>query len=142
MKLVSTVIQPQNIMAIFENQIENLLKTIKILFVIILLGVNFTSTYSQNSWSTLIDSVSTLSSPRAADLNSDGTKDIVLGAGTDSTYSTYGVVALDGSSGQLLWNLPTPDEIFTSAVFNDINNDTIPDVFIGGRNAQLYAIDG
>jgi len=48
MKLVSTVIQPQNIMAIFENQIENLLKTIKILFVIILLGVNFTSTYSQN----------------------------------------------------------------------------------------------
>ena len=32
--------------------------------------------------------------------------------------------------------------IFTSAVFNDINNDNIPDVFIGGRNAQLYAIDG
>ena len=81
-----------------KNQIENLFKTIKILFVIILLGVNLTSTYSQNSWSTLIDSVSTLSSPRAADLNSDGTKDIVLGGGTDSTYSNYGVVALDGVS--------------------------------------------
>ena len=106
------------------------------------MALNLSPNYSQNSWSTLIDSVSTLSSPRAADLNSDGTKDIVLGGGTDSTYSNYGVVALDGVSGQLLWNLPTPDEIFTSAVFNDINNDTIPDVFIGGRNAQLYAIDG
>ena len=114
----------------------------KISFVTLLLTINFSFIHSQNSWSTLIDSVSTLSSPRAADLNSDGTKDIVLGAGTDSTYSNYGVVALDGVSGQLLWNLSTPDEIFTSAVFNDINNDTIPDVFIGGRNAQLYAIDG
>jgi len=117
-------------------------RTIKILFVTILLAVNLSPNFSQNSWSNLIDSVSTLSSPRAVDLNLDGTKDIVLGAGTDSTYSNYGVVALDGVSGQLLWNLPTPDEIFTSAVFNDINNDTIPDVFIGGRNAQLYAIDG
>ena len=114
----------------------------KISFVTFLLTINFSLIHSQNSWSTLIDSVSTLSSPRAADLNSDGTKDIVLGAGTDSTYSNYGVVALDGISGQLLWSLPTPDEIFTSAVFNDINNDTTPDVFIGGRNAQLYAIDG
>ena len=117
-------------------------KLIKTLFISLFLVLNFSIIHSQNSWSTLIDSVSTLSSPRAADLNSDGTKDIVLGAGTDSTFSNYGVVALDGVTGQLLWNLPTPDEIFTSAVFNDINNDTIPDVFIGGRNAQLYAIDG
>ena len=78
------------------------------------IGVNLNSTYSQNSWSTLIDSVSTFIFPRAIDLNLDGTKDIVLGAGTDSTYSNYGVVALNGISGQLLWNLPTPDEIFTS----------------------------
>ena len=98
--------------------------------------------HAQISWSSNIDSVSTLSSPRAADLNADGVKDLVVGAGTDSTFSNYGVVALDGNTGQLLWNLSTPDEIFTSAVFNDINNDNIPDVFIGGRNAQLYAIDG
>lgn len=97
---------------------------------------------AQSSWSTFIDSVSTLSSPRSIDLNNDGIKDLVLGAGTDSTYSNYGVVAVDGNTGQILWNLPTPDEIFTSAVFNDINNDSISDVFIGGRNAQLYAIDG
>ena len=84
-------------------------KLIKTLFISFLLVLNFNIIHSQNSWSILIDSVSTLSSPRAADLNSDGTKDIVLGAGTDSTFSNYGVVALDGVTGQLLWNLPTPD---------------------------------
>jgi hypothetical protein len=99
--------------------------------------------YSQiPNWSSFIDSVSTLSSPRVADLNSDGIKDIVVGAGTDSTYSTNGIIAFDGSDGSVIWNVPVPDEIFTSAVFNDINNDLIPDVFIGGRNAQFYAIDG
>lgn len=99
--------------------------------------------YSQfPSWSSFVDSVSTLSSPRSADLNSDGIKDIILGAGTDSTYSNNGVIAFDGADGSVIWNVPVPDEIFTSAVFNDINNDLIPDVFIGGRNAQFYAIDG
>ena len=112
---------------------------ILLLFILELLSLKI---QAQISWSTSIDSVSTLSSPRAADLNADGVKDLVVGAGTDSTFSNYGVVALDGNNGQLLWNLSTPDEIFTSAVFNDINNDNIPDVFIGGRNAQLYAIDG
>jgi hypothetical protein len=125
---------------IFQLNILN--RLIKLLLILFLLAFNFSFIHSQNSWSTFIDSVSTFSSPRSADLNLDGTKDIVLGAGTDSTYSNYGVVALNGVSGQLLWNLPTPDEIFSSAVFIDINNDTIPDVFIGGRNAQLYAIDG
>lgn len=115
---------------------------LKLLVVIQFSILNILSINGQSSWSTFIDSVSTLSSPRSKDLNNDGVKDIVLGAGTDSTYSSYGVIALNGVSGQLLWNLPTPDEIFTSAVFNDINNDSIPDVFIGGRNAQLYAIDG
>jgi hypothetical protein len=98
--------------------------------------------FSQQTWTNYVDSVSTLSSPRSIDLNNDGIKDIVVGSGTDSTFSNYGVLAFDGVNGNLLWNLPTTDEIFTSAIFNDINNDLIPDVFIGGRNAQLYAIDG
>ena len=107
-----------------------------------MLAINFSITHSQNSWSTLIDSVSTLSSPRAVYLNLDGTKDIILVAGTDSIFSNYRFVALDGVSGQLFWNLSTTDEIFTSAILNDINNDTIPDLFIGDKNTQLFAIDG
>ena len=84
-------------------------KLTRTLIVLSLLIQNFSFVYSQNSWSVLIDSVSTLSSPRAADLNMDGTKDVVVGAGTDSTLSTYGVVALDGATGLLLWNLSTPE---------------------------------
>tara|TARA_B100001287_G_scaffold31604_1_gene22601 strand:- start:13919 stop:16768 length:2850 start_codon:yes stop_codon:yes gene_type:complete len=113
------------------------------LFIVLVLFFSFNKKIkSQLAWTNFIDSVSTLSSPRSADLNNDGVKDIVVGAGTDSTFSNYGVVAFSGSDGSLLWSLPTNDEVFTSAVFNDINNDQIPDVFIGGRNAQLFAIDG
>ena len=115
---------------------------IRVFLIISLLFFSFQSYFSQQLWINTIDSVSTLSSPRSIDLNNDGIKDIVVGAGTDSTFSYYGVVAFDGNNGDLLWSLPTPDEIFTSAIFNDINNDDIPEVFIGGRNAQLYAIDG
>ena len=112
------------------------------LFSFFLLFISFTFFTQQTNWSTFVDSVSTLSSPRAVDLNLDGIKDIVVGAGTDSTFSNYGVIAFDGSDGNVLWSLSTPDEIFASAIFNDINNDLVPDVFIGGRNAQFYAIDG
>lgn len=124
------------------NKIISLSRIIKILFISILLAINFSITHSQNSWSTLIDSVSTLSSPRAVYLNLDGTKDIILVAGTDSIFINDRFVALDGVSGQLFWNLSTTDEIFTSAILKDINNDTIPDVFIGEKNTQLFAIDG
>ena len=50
-----------------------------------------------------IDSVSVLSSPRSVDLNNDGIKDVVIGSGTDSTYSNHGVVAINGANGQVLW---------------------------------------
>ena len=117
-------------------------RLISFIFVFFFLLICVQKPLSQIAWSSFVDSVSTLSSPRSADLNNDGIKDLVVGSGTDSTFSTHGIVAFDGNNGNLLWNLATTDEIFTSAIFNDINNDLIPDVFMGGRNAQLYAIDG
>jgi len=93
-------------------------------------------------WSSFQDSVGTFSSPRSSDLTADGAQDIVLGAGIDSTYSPYGILAFDGVTGSSLWTVPANDEIYGSAVFQDITGDNIPDVFIGGRNAELYAIDG
>lgn len=93
-------------------------------------------------WSTFTDSIPSLSSPRLADLTNDGVLDIVIGGGTDSTFSNHGIMAFDGVNGNLLWNIPTKNEIFASAQFMDINADLIPDVFISGREAQLYAIDG
>lgn len=93
-------------------------------------------------WQNFTDSIPTLSSPRPADLNGDGVLDIVIGGGTDGVFSNFGIMAFNGVDGSLLWKRSVPNEIFTSAIFQDINNDNVPDVFLGGRDAQLYAING
>lgn len=94
-------------------------------------------------WSVTYDNMGTFSSPRVADLNGDGTKDIVLGAGRQEFIGCdSAVVALDGSNGELLWNVHARDQIFGSAGFMDITGDDIPDVFIGGRSAEFMAING
>ena len=86
------------------------------------------NTGAQN-WQQFTDSIPTLSSPRASDLNADGIMDIVIGGGTDSTFSYNGVMAYSGVDGGLLWRRSSRDEIFGSAIFQDINNDSIKDVF-------------
>jgi hypothetical protein len=93
-------------------------------------------------WQNYTDSVPTLSSPRSADLNNDGVLDIVIGGGTDGEFADNGIMAFNGLNGSLLWTRSAPNEIFTSAVFQDITMDGIPDIFMGGRDAQLYAING
>lgn len=99
--------------------------------------------YSQAPvWSSFTDSTVTYSSPRAVDLTNDGIKDIVIGAGKEAQATNFGVLAFNGLNGAPLWNVPVKNEIFASAQFKDVNNDAIPDVFVGGRDAQLYAING
>jgi len=97
--------------------------------------------FAQN-WQSFTDSISTLSSPRACDLNNDGIKDVVFGGGTDGVYSNNGIMAYNGANGALLWKRPARNEVFGSAIFKDITNDGIKDVFIVGRQAQLLAING
>lgn len=109
-------------------------------FLFLFLNINV---YSQSlNWSQFIDSTLTFSSPRTVDLNMDGVLDIVIGSGIDSVYTNHGIIALDGVNGNLLWSVPTVNDIFTSSVFNDINGDSIPDIYIGGRDAQFYCING
>lgn len=95
-----------------------------------------------NVWSFFVDSIPSLSSPRACDLNSDGIKDLVFGGGTDGVFSNNGIMAVNGSTGNLLWKRPARNEVFGSPIFQDISNDGIKDVFIVGRQAQLLAING
>ena len=98
---------------------------------------------SLKSWSTDIQGVGTFSSPRAADLNKDGVLDIIIGTGKEEFFSVeYGVIALDGATGDLLWRVAARDQMFGSAALKDITNDAIPDIFIGGRSAELMAING
>lgn len=95
------------------------------------------------SWSTQFPGIGTNSSPRLIDLTEDGILDVVIGAGGNEGDSTdYSVLALNGASGQLLWRVSADDQIVGSAIFLDATFDGIPDVFIGGRNANLLGIDG
>ena len=102
----------------------------------------FSSTLLSQNWQFFVDSIPTLSSPRACDLTNDGIKDIVFGGGTDGVFSNNGIMAINGANGALLWKRATRNEVFGSAVFQDITNDGIKDVFMVGRQAQLLAING
>ena len=109
----------------------------------VVFGLITTISFSQlTSWQSFTDSIPTLSSPRACDLNNDGVKDIIIGGGTDGVASNNGVMAFNGVNGSLLWKQGSRNEVFGSPIFLDITNDGIKDVFITGRQAQLLAING
>ena len=82
-----------------------------------------------------------MSSPRTVDLNADGILDIVVGTGVEELVAGS-IIALDGSNGSVIWEVFTEGEMFSSAKFEDLNNDQTKDIIIGGRNKQLFAING
>jgi hypothetical protein len=83
------------------------------------------------------------SSPQCVDLTSDGVLDIILGSGLKETeYCPSGILAFDGTSGKLLWQAPSEDQVVGSANFLDVTGDQIPEVFIGGRGQVLKCLNG
>ncbi len=93
-------------------------------------------------WDVTVEGSNTFSSARAVDLNGDDVLDIVVGSGRELAQTSVGVLAFDGTDGSVLWQTETRSQMFGSPIFRDINNDGIPDVFIGGRRSQFYCIDG
>jgi outer membrane protein assembly factor BamB len=101
------------------------------------------SIHAQVRWSTRYSGIGTFSSPRVADLNGDGVGDVVLGAGREEFQACDSAVfALDGATGKMLWHVGAKDQIFGSAALKDITGDAVVDVIIGGRSAELIAING
>jgi outer membrane protein assembly factor BamB len=95
------------------------------------------------SWKRHYPAIGVYSSPRVADLNGDGTGDIIAGAGSaEWEKSDSAIIALDGRSGKLLWRVAARNQMVGSAVLYDISGDGVPDVLLGGRSAELRAIDG
>lgn len=98
---------------------------------------------SEVIWDVALPVTGSQSSPRTADLNQDGVLDIIMGAGKNETQkSSQGIIALDGLTGQLLWEQEATDQVYGSATFHDINGDQVPEVFIGGRSPNFWALDG
>lgn len=98
---------------------------------------------AQNSWAVKLPGVGSLSSPRVADLNNDGVGDVIQGVGRiEFQPCDSAIIAFNGKNGDILWMVPAEDQIFGSANLLDISGDGIVDVFIGGRSAELQAING
>ncbi|MGB3851947.1 MAG: FG-GAP-like repeat-containing protein [Tunicatimonas sp.] len=96
-----------------------------------------------DTWSTTLEGIGSSSSPRLTDLTNDGVLDIVLGTGRQELHaSDTAVIALDGATGRLLWHVSARDQIVGSAALFDVTGDGTDEVFIGGRYAELMAIDG
>jgi len=93
-------------------------------------------------WQVEVEDAWILSSPRFADFNGDGVKDVVIGGGGELKALPDGVLAINGLNGQLLWRLPSRDQVYTSALLRDLNQDGVKDVLICGRSAVFMAIDG
>jgi outer membrane protein assembly factor BamB len=115
---------------------------IGLLFIAIAAFVFF-SRFSPDDWTLTMTNLGSSSSPRAVDLTGDGVLDIVVGAGYKEFYHTdSAVLAFDGRDGKLLWKVPAHNQVVGSADFQDVTNDGVPDIFIGGRSAVLYGING
>lgn len=98
---------------------------------------------SQSSWSKTLDNIGTFSSARVSDLNKDGVKDILFGAGRQEFEACdSSIIAFDGLTGELLWTGSSIDQIFGSALLFDIDGDEVDDVIIGGRSGELIAMNG
>lgn len=94
-------------------------------------------------WTADFDELGSSSSPRCIDLNNDGVLDIVIGASRNEfENSDSSVLALDGKTGSVVWNVGAKDQVVGSASFLDVTGDKVPDVFIGGRSAEFVCIDG
>ncbi len=128
-----------NLQICLLNNMRNLLVTAFVLFCLFCCQEK----QSELVWNESFFRIGSQSSPRVADLNGDGALDIVMGAGRDETMATeYGIMAVDGLTGKLLWKQKAPAHVVGSASFQDINDDGTPDVFIGGRGGFLTALDG
>jgi len=80
-------------------------------------------------------------SPRPADLDGDGKLEI-LASGGNEFLQRGEIVALDGTSGDLLWRTEAEQQLYGSPALIDVTGDGVLDVFAGGRNGAFAAVDG
>ena len=82
-------------------------------------------------------------SPRLTDITNDGVQDIIIGTGFEwSESGDSAMVAINGSTGELIWRTTVPESAYGTPVLIDINDDGILDVTASGRFADMYMLSG
>ena len=116
------------------------------LLLLLLIAIALGSCHKKKSeiiWRNDLSIIGSQSSPRTCDLNQDGTLDIIMGAGKNEYQQcNQGILAFDGKTGNVLWEQESADQVYGSATFNDVTDDGIKDVFIGGRSPHFKALNG
>ncbi len=92
--------------------------------VALILLVHVSHAQNKKDLSVNLNSLGSFSSPRDSDLNNDGIKDIIIGAGgLEFMQSDSAILALDGRDGKMLWKAPANEQIFGSAALVDLTDD-------------------
>lgn len=123
-------------------------------------GTTLWSAYTPNyGCARTSDSDKVYSSPAAGDLNQDGANDLVLGyggyaSGREDTAACHGgVVAFDGRSGQILWNLDLGKfakkqhffsffpSVYSTPAIADVNGDGKLEIAFGSLDRNVYLLN-
>lgn len=107
----------------------------------ILLATNICTCVGQEVWETNVENTIIFSSPRLHELTGDSILDVVVGDGIEDSIRGN-IRAFNGLDGEPLWSVEVDGDIFSSALFYDVNNDHVDDIIMGGRDRQLHAVNG
>ena len=86
------------------------------------------------------------SSPTVADLDNNGHKEIIVGAGTIDIPGQQGGVVAFNANGTVRWRIKTMTEAGESGVVGtpavgDVNGDGLPEVVFGGFDHRIYVVN-
>ncbi|MBI3099149.1 MAG: VCBS repeat-containing protein [Planctomycetes bacterium] len=82
------------------------------------------------------------SSPAMADLDGDGFQDCIVGSLDNEVFALSGRARPSGRPAEVLWRVPTPTQIFSTAALGDLNGDGIPDALVVLRDRDVVALSG
>ncbi|MGI8635964.1 MAG: FG-GAP repeat domain-containing protein, partial [Segetibacter sp.] len=75
---------------------------------------------TSKGWEVEFHNIGTHSSPRAADLNNDGVKDIIIGCSKkEFEQNDTAIIAVDGATGKVLWRAAARDQMYGSGALLD-----------------------